>query len=393
MKHEIDILIIGGGIAGLWTLARLRKLGYTAYLLENNRIGGIQSIASQGIIHGGTKYALGGKLGDSAKAIGNMPAIWQDCLNGKGEIDLSAVEVHTDTQLMWSTKSAVSRVAGFFAGKLMQDRMQQLDKNSLPAPFDHAGFDGIVYRLNEPVLNTESLINALYSQLNTYCIRGTADFDRFSLGDVVCMNDSGERFLQLKPKKVVLTAGFGNRKLLQALKQKEPVMQTRPVHMTMVKARKLPSLYAHCLGASSSPRVTITSTQHNGFHYWYVGGGISETGVSRNRDEQIKACRQELQDVLPWVDLNQAQWSTLMLDRAEVQTPGNKRPESSSVSHNNDVITVWPTKLAFAPKAAAEVLQILQQNNIDPSMQEITPQDYPSPPVARWPWLDAQWSD
>ena len=96
---NVDVLIIGGGIAGLWTLARLRQQGFDAFLIESSSIGGVQSIASQGIIHGGSKYALGGKLGDSAKAIGDMPRIWNDCLNGGGELDLSAVEVHTQTQL------------------------------------------------------------------------------------------------------------------------------------------------------------------------------------------------------------------------------------------------------------------------------------------------------
>ena len=48
-----DILIFGGGIAGLWTLHRLRRAGFAACLLESSSLGSTQSIGSQGIIHGG----------------------------------------------------------------------------------------------------------------------------------------------------------------------------------------------------------------------------------------------------------------------------------------------------------------------------------------------------
>ena len=59
---DTDICIIGGGVAGLWLNARLRKAGYHTVLIERGALGGGQSVKSQGIIHGGIKYALGGKL-------------------------------------------------------------------------------------------------------------------------------------------------------------------------------------------------------------------------------------------------------------------------------------------------------------------------------------------
>ena len=73
---DLDIAIFGAGIAGLWTLARLRQSGYRVATFERHALGGVQSIASQGIIHGGTKYALTGKLTGSAMAIGEMPGIF-----------------------------------------------------------------------------------------------------------------------------------------------------------------------------------------------------------------------------------------------------------------------------------------------------------------------------
>ncbi|MBF2983044.1 FAD-dependent oxidoreductase, partial [Pseudomonas aeruginosa] len=68
-----DILIVGGGIAGLWLNARLRRAGYATVLVESASLGGGQSVKSQGIIHGGAKYALHGALTGASEAIADMP--------------------------------------------------------------------------------------------------------------------------------------------------------------------------------------------------------------------------------------------------------------------------------------------------------------------------------
>jgi len=97
---SVDISIFGGGIAGLWALARLRQAGYQAVLFQQGAFGGVQTLASQGIIHGGSKYALTGKLTAASQAIADMPGIWRDCLSGTGELDLSAVSLPVSAYLL-----------------------------------------------------------------------------------------------------------------------------------------------------------------------------------------------------------------------------------------------------------------------------------------------------
>ena len=63
--QKIDIAILGGGIAGLWLLNLLVSRGYSVVLLEKEALGAGQTIASQGMIHGGVKYALQGLLTDA----------------------------------------------------------------------------------------------------------------------------------------------------------------------------------------------------------------------------------------------------------------------------------------------------------------------------------------
>ena len=388
---QTDVIIIGGGIAGLWTLARLRKQGYSAYLIEAKAIGGIQSIASQGIIHGGTKYALAGKLGDSAKAIGDMPAVWNDCLAGQGEVDLSRVKVNSRKQLMWSTQTTVSRVAGFFAGQLMKDRMQQLDRDQFPVPFKDPAFKGVLYELNEPVLDTASLMSVLFEQFADYCLAGNIEFFDSNPLNFRCQQAESDDDVEIETRQLVLAAGAGNAAILAQLQRDKPAMQKRPVHMVMVKG-ELPEIYAHCLGASANPRVTITSAKMGDETVWYIGGQIAENGIALDRDEQIQACRKELAEILHWVDLTETQWSTLLIDRAEIQTPGNKRPDSSFVEADRGVITVWPTKLAFAPKAAARVSKLLARSGILPGKSTDTQSGWSRPVLARWPWEETRWS-
>src|ERR1700733_7712281 len=82
-EMQLDVLIFGGGAAGLWLLDELRRRGARVLLLEADRLGAGQTIASQGIIHGGLKYTLQGGLTPSAMQIREMPGVWRDCLAGR----------------------------------------------------------------------------------------------------------------------------------------------------------------------------------------------------------------------------------------------------------------------------------------------------------------------
>ena len=58
LRYSTDIVIFGGGVAGLWLLNAVRSAGYQAILFEKGHSAEAQTLASQGIIHGGLKYAL-----------------------------------------------------------------------------------------------------------------------------------------------------------------------------------------------------------------------------------------------------------------------------------------------------------------------------------------------
>lgn len=387
-QAKADIAIFGGGIAGLWTLARLRQAGFSAVLFESGALGGVQTIASQGIIHGGAKYALTGNLTESARAIGDMPGVWRSCLEGSGELDLSRVRVLCDHQYLWSSSSLVSRITGFFASKAMRSRMTQVQPDDRPQPFRHPDFSGSLYRLEEQVLDVSSLIAELSRQVGEWCYQVELSELQFRALDDGChlLRIPG-REIDLEVRRVILAAGKGNAALLKRLGRDTPAMQLRPLHMVVMKG-ELPTLFAHCLGSGATPRITITSCPtSDGRMAWYLGGQLAEGGVDRAPQQLITDARTELAELLPWVDLSEIEWSTLRVDRAEPKTTGGMRPDGCFLHSEAGVLTAWPTKLAFAPRLAQEVLQRLEQDGVSAEPGSLVGLDaLPRPGLALSPW-------
>ncbi len=385
---SVDVVIFGGGIAGLWTLARRRQAGYSTILLERGALGGVHTIAAQGIIHGGAKYALTGTLSDATQAIGDMPQRWRNCLTGEGELDLRRVRVLSQYQHLWSTKGLGSRMTGFFASKLMRSRMAAVEGLDRPELFQNSAFSGSVYRLEEPVLDVPSLAAELVRQQGDACFAIQPERIQFDPEHPGCLKiRSPADSFTLQAQQLVLAAGAGNEALLKQLGRKTPQMQRRPLHMLMARG-PLPQLYAHCLGASANPRLTITSYPLAGDEVvWHLGGQVAESGVARDEREHIAAGKAELAALLPWLDLKDVRWATRRIDRAEIATSGGKRPDSWHVDSDQGVITTWPTKLAFAPCLATDVLHCLEQDGIKPNNGDSTALvDLSYPPLAQPPW-------
>jgi len=391
---NIDVAIVGGGIAGLWLLARLRERGYGALLIEGDCLGAGQTICAQGIIHGGAKYRLHGSSSESAEALAGMPALWRRCLKGEGEIDLRDAWILAEHQHLWTTRAPASRFAAFFASKLMGSRrMKKIASQGVdeaPPALRHPQFDGVVYRLDEPVLNVASVLNALAKHYHQAIVLN---------GGPVILKADGALTLHcpqqppwvIRPSVTVFTAGAGNTGLPWA------TLQLRPLHMVMARGVNLPGLlYAHCVGASDVPRLTVTSHYDaNGRLIWYLGGGLAEEGARRSRREQIRAARRELQALLPWVDWNPVEFAAFTIQRAEAHQHGGGRPATTGVFRDGQVIAAWPTKLAMAPLLAEQVEQVVWALGVRPRLIDLHPlAAWPRPKVAAypWDWEEVEWS-
>ena len=379
-----DVLILGGGIAGLWLNARLRQQGFATLLVEKASLGGEQSVKSQGIIHGGAKYALHGALTGASEAIADMPRRWREALAGNGELDLRGVRLLSDAHYLWSPGTLAGNLTSFFASKAVRGRVDQVKGDALPPALQHPKFKGKVYRLAELVLDVPSLITRLAELAGDSLLAGREVAPLREDGQLVGLVIDGRA---VRAQRIVLSAGAGNQALLEALGLSQPAMQRRPLHMVMVKAPSLKPLYAHCLGAGPKPRVTVTShPAADGQWVWYLGGDLAEAdGVARNEAEQIAAAEQELRQLLPWIDLSTAQWATLRVDRAEPAQSGLVRPDNAFLAEQDRLLVGWPTKLALAPDFADRVLAVFERDGVRPSANPPLPA-LPRPTVAQPAW-------
>jgi hypothetical protein len=398
-EARTDVVIFGGGVAGLWLLNRLRATGYSAILLEADRLGAGQTIAAQGIIHGGLKYALDLTLGEAARAIADMPAVWRRCLAGTGEIDLRAVKVSADHCHFWLPTGLLAQATGFFASKTVKSKAEKLDPVNWPAALIGQPGVGAVYALDEPVLDLPSLLATLAAP-HTDRIRhidwpGGVEFD-FDADERLCAVRLRRRDncpIRLAARSFVFTAGGGNEAAIAKLRTAGIATQRRPLRMAMLKGMRH-HLFAHCFDVSDKPRVTITShIASDGSIVWYVGGELAESGATILPEKLIASARHELSVLLPNLDLSQVKVAAFVIDRAEPHQRFGRRPDRPVVVAKGAALIAWPTKLAFAPALAAEIIRHLGRERTIPGEDDLAAfADWPHPGFAVPPWETAEWS-
>ena len=389
----VDVLIVGGGVAGLWTLHSLVAAGYRTVLAEANALGDGQTVASQGVIHGGLKYAGAGKLNDASEELEAMPGRWRDSFEGRGGPDLSGARQLAPCQHLWTRGRGTSAVVGFFASKAVKGRTRRLKRPEFPAPLDHERYRGQVFELAEFVVDTPGVVEAMAARTMARLIQADITALARRGDDVIAAQASlpdGDT-LRIDARHVVLCAGAGNSACLASLGlDGDFPMQRRPLHQVMVKHPALPPFYSVCLGTSPKPPLVCTTHFHpDGEPVWYLGGQLAEKGIEREPAEQAAAAADLLDRLLPWIDLEDAGWATLPIDRAEARTADRSRHPGAWVETRDAVTAVWPSKLALAPDAADQVLSQLAATGLKPAPAEAPAAlsvSLAAPPVAASPW-------
>lgn len=358
--RDADIVIHGGGIAGLWTLARLKNLGYDALLVEPNAIGGVQTIASQGIIHSGLKYALSGKINALAREISAMPEVWRDALNGDGPVDLSKAKRAAETQYMMIPKGVMGSILKIGAKSFFGT---EVEKIKWPPEVSATGFEGTLVDMAEPVLDIPSVIRTLAEPYMS-CIRKSAD--------------------GVNARKHIYTAAEGNDKSGIAT-------QRRPLLMGLLKKAPFP-LWVHLVGASDKPMATITTHEtKDGEIAWYFGGQVAERDKNENPDAVYDAMFEALKKYMPLTEINDAELAVLPIDRIEAKPGAGIMPDAPVIYNKDDKIYAWPTKLTFAPMMADKIAEELKAQDIRPSHNHTDWSFLPEVSYAEPPWEKAQW--
>jgi glycine/D-amino acid oxidase-like deaminating enzyme len=415
MDHAIDMdaVVFGGGAAGLWTLDELVRAGLRCVLLEAHELGMGQTVASQGILHGGLKYTLTGMFSASARAITAMPEVWRSCLAGESQPDLTGTRMRSQFCYLWQTSTLKSRLGMFGARAGLRVRPRVLESFERPDLLGEVS--GTVARLDEQVVEPWSLVTVLAERHRGRVLKidlnsglefavGYRSGQSPTAGDAGAARtlirlinpDTGEP-VDISVGHVVLAAGAGNADLRAMLGLNTDVMQRRPLHMAMLRGEGLPMFNAHCVDGAAT-RVTITATRDFADRpVWQVGGQVAERGVAMDERALLTHVRDELRAVLPRLSLSGVQWASYLVDRAEAAS-GGVRPAEASVRRDGNIITAWPTKLVLAPRMASMVRALIENDQSPgvgaPSTSTAPAADavpsvfahWPRPVVALPPW-------
>lgn len=378
--HQFDTIILGGGIAGLWLLSLLRKHGFEAILLEKEGLGSGQTFASQGMIHGGIKYSLAGAMTGASESIADMPLRWRSCLAGTDSVNLKGVTVLSDAYYMFSDARLSSKLTAFFGSKTLEGRVASVPAANYPKVFQSPSFRGLLYKLNDLVLDTRSLIAHLHHQLKDYIFEGNVSFEHTNGRVTHLQLDDG---LTVSADTYVLAAGKGNGELIEDLGLEVP-MQLRPLHQVVVKGKTLPDLFAHAvtLRSADKPRITFTTHTTADTKAWYLGGQLAESGVARNEAQQIEFAKTELATIMPWMDYSGCEFSTFRIDRAEAGGETLLRPDTPYVRRHGNVVVCWPTKLTLAPLMGDMFMKLMTE----PKAGLAAPPNLPQASIGRSSW-------
>lgn len=392
---EERLIIIGGGIAGLWLFRKLRDQGIRVLLVDKGPVGGIQTLASQGMIHGGQRYHLQGKKTEQGEGIAAMPAIWERCFEGTGEINLSKVQILAKNQHLWSPGGLAAGVSAFLASKAMNSRVRNLSPSELPALFAQAkSFKGRVYAMDEWVVDIKSLIIELVGPYAQDIVRGEFVQVRESKGggSVVTVVIAGTP-VEIRAEAVFFGGGLGNEIAVKDLKldRDKPRTQRRPLKQIMVRTVEYP-FYAHCITADPRPRMTITAHPHGEGYVWYLGGIVAEYGLGKSDDQAIAFARKELETLFPWIDWRDKEWACYQVDRAEPYFDGNFLKAGPEYIFSGSIALGWPTKLTFAPALASQIELWLKSIEFDGTKSgEETRRLDSHLELGKYPWEDALW--
>ncbi len=390
MVRFYDIIIFGGGIAGLWLANRLKRAGYNLIVIEKDAVGSGQTLASQGMIHGGQKYTLKGGTGGHAQSIAAMPARWEACFSGWGDIDLSRVRSVSETQVMWKAGGSwLSGLAILGAARAVNKKTVRLKPVDFPLVLqEQKAFRGPVYELPERVLETKSLLAALTANLAGRVLRGSV---QELLPDGQVAVDGQVLGAQL----VIFAAGTGNEEALKLMRVAEQKTQRRPLRQIMVRPLPAP-LFGHGIVGQPKPRVTVTShifrenAAGDPEYVWYLGGNVAEKAAAMTEEEAIVFARAEMQEMFPQIDWAEKEWATLAVDRAEPFDVKGQLPPGPFLHQRGRILLCWPTKLTFAPALADRVFDWLQGKDIQPVSKEAPP-PLPQADIGLYPWEAATW--
>lgn len=393
----LDVIVFGAGVAGLWLANTLQAQGFRVCVIESDAIGAGQSLASQGMIHGGQRYALQGHLTAHANVSAQMPALWEKHLAGECAPDLRGVKRLSEQQYLWPAGTLFDRAAVWAAAQMVNAQTRSIRGEDLPLALRQNGIKSAA-QLPELVLDMASLMRALAAPLAGRLLAAPEGGCDWSADGEVRLPG-----LTLRASLLLFAAGLGNEGALAKILGTRAVAQhsqRRALRQILVRRMAAP-LFGHAVTASPKPRITVTSHlltpgDPSAGYVWYLGGALTEAVLPMQPEAALRHAQSEMRALMPAEDWNAKEWALCDVIRAEPLDAQGRLPDAPRILPLSErVWAAWPVKMTFLPLLAEQLQQQLAASGIVPNAAAAQPLPelaaLPAAPLGSLPWQKAQW--
>ena len=279
--------------------------------------------------------------------------------------------------------------------KALGNKVHKVPPKDWPDSLRESGFDGTAIYMDEPVLDTKSVVKALAGPFRDSIRKinwpDGVRFEQDDKGNIKSITLNEET--RIYCKEVVFTAAESNDRIARILNHDDGLeVQRRPLLMAMMKNAPYP-LHAHCVGASEKPVMTITTHKNlDGTLIWYLGGSVAEKPKEADPETVYAEARKVIQKYLPGTNLENVQWAPLPIDRVEgAKSNHGKLPDAPVLHSHGNALYAWPTKLTFAPQLSDMVVDHLKQRDVNPGAQKTDWSRLPKAYLTTEPWNEPVW--
>jgi hypothetical protein len=366
---ELDVLIIGGGVMGLWLLNALHQERYAALLLERRELGGEQTCHSHVYIHQGHLY----REVDLAVHLLDVRRTWEQWVRQR-QPQYGVTPSYFGFQ---NPADATERT------RLWTDPRLGLTYEPVPVPSPlQGGVIRVVLQSPEICLDGASLVRKLSYHVRRYIsrieeVRDVRVNAASGAVETVVVRMPRRVDLTFRPRALLLTAGAGNQALLHLasggrhpwLGRVQDVQQIRKSHMLVIKGKTghLPPL----TGVFPSLRgLFIVSRVSSGETVWLVSDYTGPTlvfvedGLVYDARWWLPGVVAALRRLAPRVFRypERLQWGVYEAPKAEGRAGGSlPHEERVEPCGFTNLWTIWPTKLTLAPKVSHTVMTHIRQ--------------------------------
>lgn len=382
MQFDCDVLILGGGIQGLWLLNEISRLGYSSFLIDRP-LGNAQSLHAQAFIQEGYLHKTPHFI-DHLRQNASSEA-WANFLG----------------QCSMRTSDAKS-IYGYTVGRDVTFT-DNWNPNSLP--FEHCDLPSIFkggeviggFMTKEHWLDCERGISALRQDVK--------DLIRFGFITSIVTSANGDRRVgvriaghqtEVRPKAIVLAAGAGNKSLLDLVRNADATI-ARSVHakfgsanpqkirqsqIVVIRSQNLPNVACMIPGLS----LYIVPRRQDNTTVWLVSfrddpeiTDIKLRDLDTDPpidDERLTGLLSSLKRAMPTLSSLTFDFGVYTAHRVDGRRLVGSNPTTKEVVEDlgtRNLFLVWPSLMSLAPTAAKSVVSKLR-HTIKPTGKRFSPQ-------------------